>query len=908
MQALRTARTLALQASRATQASSGDTVLALGDQGRLQALGRSSCSNRDGQVYFQMLLRRFSATSPESVTSSAATPPGKASASSPSGTPSSAKREPGYFYYGHFIPEKLPEGAGKKWKSNLKTKILREVKSGIAAAKLKEAGAPETAAGIPKEELPQDRRAAQHQKEYLARLALAQENDVAAQARREAHKAKQSGELARSKKQKGGKQGKQPSPAATASKASSKASSNAQAAKASSPKAAKARASSGATAAKASSGTTAAKASSGATAAKASSGASAAQASSPNAPTAKASSSNVPTAKPSRRAARANAASGATVAKASSGKTAAKASSDASAPQALPRTPPPMSASDTTAPSDAIAAAAAPSHGPTAQSSSSDGPTAQTSIDAPTAQTPSDVHPAAKPSSSSPIPDAKAAASAPQSAAKPSASSPIPDATAAASAPQPPAKPSSSSPIPDVTAGASAPSSNSDWRVQQKQWQASQRPKGTPASAGIDLLQASKIPPPPPQQQNRKPGFQARGPGRPQGPYPPLAARPAQPEEDIETEMSPEEIKEEEEFMEAEVRGAMYTDKSAKDLGGEDGGLYYPLNAALMPEAFQDFYKGTISEKGGCKGLQDEAAYAKSNLILYRDCIHSLHKKAAEQRHKRVHLTGPRGCGKSIALVSLVDWARSHGWLVLYVPSAQQLIDGGTFQKGEGGLWDTPEVARELLRSMVTNHQEQLAGLTTASGQTLLQLVEEGLNASKPGDTTAAAAALITEMAALEQTPVLVAVDDYNVLYSHTNYHEWMNEVYRRQLQPHELRLASAFRLLERRAPKNGMFVCASTLGGPVSPQLKVPGAALSHDIPKFTIDEAALQLCHYTFQVTHLSTDITVLCCTYVVHLAFIVKDIASNVISTGGSSCAAAQCSAAIAQNILRVCPHMS
>lgn len=103
-------------------------------------------------------------------------------------------------------------------------------------------------------------------------------------------------------------------------------------------------------------------------------------------------------------------------------------------------------------------------------------------------------------------------------------------------------------------------------------------------------------------------------------------------------------------------------------------------------------------------------------------------------------------------------------------------------------------------------------------------------------------------------------------------------------------------------APKNGMFVCASTLGGPVSPQLKVPGAALSHDIPKFTIDEAALQLCHYTFQVTHLSTDITVLCCTYVVHLAFIVKDIASNVISTGGSSCAAAQCSAAIAQNILR------
>ncbi len=62
--------------------------------------------------------------------------------------------------------------------------------------------------------------------------------------------------------------------------------------------------------------------------------------------------------------------------------------------------------------------------------------------------------------------------------------------------------------------------------------------------------------------------------------------------------------------------------------------------------------------------MQDEAAHSRSNSILYRHCIHSLHQKAAEQRQKRVHLMGPRGCGKSIALASLVDWARSQGWLV----------------------------------------------------------------------------------------------------------------------------------------------------------------------------------------------------------------------------------------------------
>ena len=62
------------------------------------------------------------------------------------------------------------------------------------------------------------------------------------------------------------------------------------------------------------------------------------------------------------------------------------------------------------------------------------------------------------------------------------------------------------------------------------------------------------------------------------------------------------------------------------------------------------------------------------------------------------------------------------------------------------------------------------------------------------------------------QTPVLIAVDDYNVLYSHTNYHEWMNEVYRRQLQPHELRVASAFKLLERQVLIPLPFFCSIKL------------------------------------------------------------------------------------------------
>lgn len=59
---------------------------------------------------------------------------------------------------------------------------------------------------------------------------------------------------------------------------------------------------------------------------------------------------------------------------------------------------------------------------------------------------------------------------------------------------------------------------------------------------------------------------------------------------------------------------------------------------------------------------------------------------------------------------------------VLYVPSAQALIEGGTFFKGEDGLWDTPEVATFLLQSMLSSHRQLLEATTRSSGGSLLQV------------------------------------------------------------------------------------------------------------------------------------------------------------------------------------------
>lgn len=51
-------------------------------------------------------------------------------------------------------------------------------------------------------------------------------------------------------------------------------------------------------------------------------------------------------------------------------------------------------------------------------------------------------------------------------------------------------------------------------------------------------------------------------------------------------------------------RRHLYSAKTAaKDLTQNDVNLYYRLNAQSVPEAFPDFYQGTLVEGGGCKAL-----------------------------------------------------------------------------------------------------------------------------------------------------------------------------------------------------------------------------------------------------------------------------------------------------------------
>ena len=58
------------------------------------------------------------------------------------------------------------------------------------------------------------------------------------------------------------------------------------------------------------------------------------------------------------------------------------------------------------------------------------------------------------------------------------------------------------------------------------------------------------------------------------------------------------------------------------------------------------------------------------------------------------------------------------------------------------------------------------------------------------------------------QAPVLIAIDDYNLLHSHTEFYEAASTFHRRQIPPEEIQLAAALRVLSAgEAPKRSACI-----------------------------------------------------------------------------------------------------
>ena len=111
----------------------------------------------------------------------------------------------------------------------------------------------------------------------------------------------------------------------------------------------------------------------------------------------------------------------------------------------------------------------------------------------------------------------------------------------------------------------------------------------------------------------------------------------------------------------------------------------------------------------------------------------------------------------------------------------------------------------------------------------------------------------LLEATCVLQVPVLIAIDDYNLLHSHTEFYEAASTFHRRQIPPEEIQLAAALRVLSVGEPPKrcaysvvhrtgclvgicsrsletcllhgcrGLFIGAATSGGRISPKLQPP-------------------------------------------------------------------------------------
>lgn len=246
---------------------------------------------------------------------------------------------------------------------------------------------------------------------------------------------------------------------------------------------------------------------------------------------------------------------------------------------------------------------------------------------------------------------------------------------------------------------------------------------------------------------------------------------------------------------------------------------------------------------------------------------------------KQIVLDGPVSCGKSIALAMLVHWAREEGWLVLYVPSGREWTHGGLFYKNpQTGLWDTPVQAANILQDFSKYNESLLkklkcntldpiplgegAGVGWPKGidkmqisedSTLYDLVQAGINNSHAA--VGVVVRLRKELSDVKDTPVLIAIDQYNSWFTFSEYGEPVTVRSCRPVHARELATVNAFRSMLH---ENDMMVGAfshSTSVGKLRQQLPDVPTDARINFPRYNLDEAA-SVCHYYLRQRLVSHD----------------------------------------------------
>ena len=258
-------------------------------------------------------------------------------------------------------------------------------------------------------------------------------------------------------------------------------------------------------------------------------------------------------------------------------------------------------------------------------------------------------------------------------------------------------------------------------------------------------------------------------------------------------------------------------------------------------------------------------------------------------QHRSILLEGAAGSGKSVALFQAVEWARAHGWLVLFMPNVRQMLrlEGkkpppqvpGVFAKRvkeiytsvvpsplpgnelkvwsevgnreiTGALYDTPELTQQVLRNFLAAHRKDLDRLLLRANrvprdrrhypldesavevlrrcETLGELVEMGARYEKLA--TDAFLLMRYELSLVIDMPVLIAMDEYNALADYTGLGGSIPDL---RIHADRVRWTLPFRQDHDEAPlARGVSLYATTRSG-MTPFRKM---RLSEGKPKYTV------------------------------------------------------------------------
>ncbi|WFD04040.1 hypothetical protein MOBT1_002737 [Malassezia obtusa] len=213
------------------------------------------------------------------------------------------------------------------------------------------------------------------------------------------------------------------------------------------------------------------------------------------------------------------------------------------------------------------------------------------------------------------------------------------------------------------------------------------------------------------------------------------------------------------------------------------GALATPLawsNAAL--KALSRF--GLPQEIQRCHALQPRprSIVRKASVALVEGL-----EKAAQNGAGCQMLIGEPGCGKSTYLLQAVAHALSAGWAVVYVPRAITWIDSSTAYVYNAGLqtYLQPPIVDDLLAAMLNANRNVFKRITTkralqadgkeifGAGTKLDVLVDKTLKEHTSPVTRQLVLELVwSTLAEQTEVPVLVALDDAQVLFGETRYRD----------------------------------------------------------------------------------------------------------------------------------------